>query len=60
VAAYERLTVQAAIAGDRAVARKALLAHPLIGQLPLAETLLERLLEADAAHLPQFFGGGDR
>jgi 6-phospho-beta-glucosidase len=60
VAAYERLAVQAAITGDRAVARKALLAHPLIGQLPLAETLLERLLEADAAHLPQFFGGGDR
>jgi len=57
VAAYERLTVQAAITGDRAIARKALLAHPLIGQLPLVEELLERLLEAGAAHLPQFVRG---
>src|SRR5664280_2247228 len=60
VAAYERLTVQAAIAGDRAVARRALLAHPLIGQLPLAEELLERLLEAGAPHLPQFSRGSAR
>ncbi|HEY5477985.1 MAG TPA: 6-phospho-beta-glucosidase [Gaiellaceae bacterium] len=57
VAAYERLTVRAAITGDRAVARKALLAHPLIGQLSLAEELLERLLEAGASHLPQFSRG---
>jgi len=60
VAAYERLTVQAAITGDRAIARKALLAHPLIGQLPLLEELLERLLEAGAAHLPQFVRGENR
>jgi 6-phospho-beta-glucosidase len=60
VAAYERLTVQAAITGDRGVARRALLAHPLIGQLPLAEELLERLLEAGAPHLPQFAPGGAR
>jgi 6-phospho-beta-glucosidase len=55
VAAYERLTVQAAITGDRAVARKALLAHPLLGQLSQAEELLKSLLEAGAPHLPQFF-----
>ena len=60
VAAYERLTVQAAITGDRAIARKALLAHPLIGQLPLVEELLERLLEAGVAHLPQFVRGENR
>jgi 6-phospho-beta-glucosidase len=60
VAAYERLTVQAAITGDRALARKALLAHPLIGQLPVVDELLERLLEAGAPHLPQFFRGGER
>ena len=57
VAAYERLTVQAAITGDRVIARRALLAHPLIGQLPLVEELLERLLEAGTAHLPQFARG---
>jgi 6-phospho-beta-glucosidase len=54
VAAYERLAVQAAISGDRVVARKALLAHPLVGQWGTVEPLLERLLDADAEHLPQF------
>ena len=45
VAAYERLTATAAVTGDRVVARKALLTHPLIGQDELAGDLLERLLE---------------
>ena len=54
VAAYDRLAVEAAVGGDRVVARKALIAHPLIGQVSLAEELLERLLEAGAAYLPQF------
>jgi 6-phospho-beta-glucosidase len=45
VAAYERLTAAAAVTGDRVVARKALLTHPLIGQDALAGDLLERLLE---------------
>jgi 6-phospho-beta-glucosidase len=42
-AAYERLTVRAAISRDPVDARKALLAHPLIGQLELVDGLLERL-----------------
>jgi 6-phospho-beta-glucosidase len=54
VAAYDRLTVQAAIRGDRAIARKALLAHPLVAQSALAEELVTWLLEAGASHLPQF------
>jgi 6-phospho-beta-glucosidase len=54
VAAYERLAAQAATSGDRAVARKALLAHPLIGQYDVAEQLVDKLLEAGAAHLPAF------
>jgi 6-phospho-beta-glucosidase len=45
VAAYERLAVAAAVTGDRVVARKALLTHPLIAQDGLAGDLLERLLE---------------
>ena len=49
VAAYERLAAQAAITADPALARKALLAHPLIGQHPLNEELVERLLEAEGA-----------
>ncbi len=54
VAAYERLAVRAALTGDRVVARKALLTHPLIGQHAYAAELLDRLLEADADHLRQF------
>jgi 6-phospho-beta-glucosidase len=50
VAAYERLTAQAATSGDISLARKALLAHPLIGQYTMVEGLAERLLaEARAA-----------
>jgi 6-phospho-beta-glucosidase len=47
VAAYERLAARAAETGDPLVARKALLAHPLIGQDELAGDLLERLLASE-------------
>jgi 6-phospho-beta-glucosidase len=43
VAAYERLTALAAVSHDRLDARKALLAHPLIGQVELVDELVERL-----------------
>ena len=49
VAAYERLTAQAAVSRDPIVARKALLAHPLIGQWSMVEGLQERLLAAEGA-----------
>jgi len=55
VAAYERLASRAAIEGDRNLVYKALLAHPLVGQVPPVEELTDRLLEADREHLPQFF-----
>jgi 6-phospho-beta-glucosidase len=51
VAAYERLTARAAVTGDRVLAKKALLTHPLIGQNGLAEQLVEQLLEAGAERL---------
>jgi 6-phospho-beta-glucosidase len=51
VAAYERLTARAAVTGDRVLAKKALLTHPLIGQNALAEQLVEQLLEAGAERL---------
>ena len=54
VTAYERLAANAAVTGDPAIARKALLTHPLIGQHPLSEELVDRLLEAGSEHLPQF------
>ena len=46
VAAYERLAARAGETGDPLVARKALLAHPLVGQDDVAGELLERLLSA--------------
>jgi 6-phospho-beta-glucosidase len=48
-AAYERLTAQAAVSGDPVQARKALLAHPLIGQWDKAQTLFDDLAVAEAA-----------
>ena len=47
VAAYERLTARAAVSGDPLDARKALLAHPLIGQVELVDELIERLALPD-------------
>jgi 6-phospho-beta-glucosidase len=44
VAAYERLTAAAAVTGDAGLARKALLAHPLIGQYAMVDELAEKLL----------------
>ncbi len=44
VAAYERLTVEAATTRDAVVARKALLAHPLIGQVEMVDALIESLV----------------
>jgi 6-phospho-beta-glucosidase len=54
VAAYERLAAEAAITGDRELVYKALLAHPLVGQVPQVEFLADELLAAGAEHLPQF------
>jgi 6-phospho-beta-glucosidase len=49
VAAYERLTASAAVSGDRVVARKALLAHPLIGQVAFVDELVDLLLAPENA-----------
>jgi 6-phospho-beta-glucosidase len=57
VAAYERLAAAAAISGDRTLVHKALLAHPLIGQVPQADELVDALLTSGAEHLPQFQRG---
>jgi 6-phospho-beta-glucosidase len=44
VAAYERLTAEAAVTRDLVTARKALLAHPLVGQWNISVELVERLV----------------
>ena len=53
VKGYERLTVEAAVSGDRAVALRALLANPLVPGFQ-AEGLLDAILEANTAFLPRF------
>jgi len=55
VKAYERLTVAAAVSGDRDLALKALMANPLVADYAVAGPLLDALLEANREHLPAFF-----
>lgn len=55
--AYERLTVRAAMTGDRTVALKALATNPLVRDYATAAPLLDALLEANRQHLPRFFTG---
>jgi 6-phospho-beta-glucosidase len=55
--AYERLAVDAASSGSRAVALKALLANPLVGDFERARPMLDALLAANEQHLPRFFPG---
>ncbi|MEV5507961.1 6-phospho-beta-glucosidase [Streptomyces orinoci] len=51
VTAYEQLALDAAIMGGRNRVHDALLAHPLVGQLDLAERLTDRLIAHNRAHL---------
>ncbi|HET8893941.1 MAG TPA: 6-phospho-beta-glucosidase [Gaiellaceae bacterium] len=44
VAAYERLAAEAAVTRDATTARKALLAHPLVGQADRVDALVDSLL----------------
>ena len=46
VKAYETLTVEAAVTRSRKLALQALLNHPLVGDLDVAEPMLDELLEA--------------
>src|SRR5262245_19012909 len=52
--AYERLTIRAAVSGDRSVALRALLANPLVPDYPTASALLGAILDANREHLPRF------
>jgi 6-phospho-beta-glucosidase len=52
VSAYEELAVRAAVHGGRSNVYTALLAHPLVGQHDLADTLTDKLLAANARYLP--------
>jgi 6-phospho-beta-glucosidase len=56
VSAYEELAVDAALRGGRDRVRMALLAHPLVGQLDLADCLTDRLLAENRSFLPWVHG----
>jgi alpha-galactosidase len=58
VADQIELTVEAALTGDRALARMALAADALVGSLELADAMLDEMLHLQAAYLPQFAGKG--
>ena len=54
VKAYEKLTVKAALTGDRDVALAALITHPLIGDYQKASDALDEMLNANKAWLDIF------
>jgi 6-phospho-beta-glucosidase len=55
VKAYELLTVEAAVHGDRNTAYQALLAHPLGPKADKIQDVLEDMLETHRPYLPQFW-----
>jgi 6-phospho-beta-glucosidase len=59
VKAYEDLAVQAAITGDRRIAERAMLAHPLVGQHDKAVGLVDAIIEANGPMLAQFYPSAD-
>ena len=54
VKSYELLTVEAAVRGDRIAAYQALLTHPLGPSADKVQTVLDDMLTAHEAYLPQF------
>ena len=55
VKAYETLTVQAALTGDRQTALRALACNPITADLDKAAPCLEEMLEQNRSLLPRFF-----
>ena len=55
VKAYELLTVEAAVHGDREAAYQALLVHPLGPRADRVQAVLDDMLETHKEHLPQFW-----
>jgi 6-phospho-beta-glucosidase len=55
VKAYDLLTVEAAVHGDRDAAFQALIANPLGPTPDKAQSVLEDMLETHRVHLPQFW-----
>jgi len=56
VKTYERLTIRAAVEGDRESGLLALITNPLVGDATLAQALLDEVLAQNRDYLPQFQG----
>lgn len=54
VKTFERLTIDAAVHGDRKAALLALVTHPLIADVALDSSLLNEVLDINRMYLPQF------
>lgn len=55
---YEQCAIRAALSGNRSDLFEAILSHPLIRRGENLEGLMEEMLNAHKAYLPQFFQGG--
>jgi 6-phospho-beta-glucosidase len=53
VKAYEELTVEAVVTGDRGSALRALMSHPLVPSFGVAKALVNAILDANRDYLPQ-------
>jgi len=53
--AWESWTVEAGVTGSRRAALMAMLVNPLVPSFEVAKALLDEMLEANRAYLPQFF-----
>ncbi|TFE23185.1 6-phospho-beta-glucosidase [Cohnella luojiensis] len=51
---YERLTIEAAITGDRGIALQAMASHPLVPSVNVAKAMLDEMLEKNKPYLPVF------
>ena len=54
IKAFERLTIEAAVHGNKETALLALVTNPLIGDAQLAQPILDDILRINAQYLPQF------
>ncbi|WP_027087065.1 6-phospho-beta-glucosidase [Cohnella panacarvi] len=54
VKTYERLTIEAAVTGDRDIALQAMVSHPLVPSVTVAKKLLGEMLEKNKPYLPAF------